>query len=69
MSWFDQPGVEFINSVPKSTAFDPFSPEEKLFEANLRGTKLDRFFVQLGMLLRGGREGGFFVMIGRKKSQ
>jgi len=69
LSWFDQSGVEFINSVPKSTAFDPFSPEEKLFEANLRGTKLDRFFVQLGMLLRGGREGGFFVMIGRKKSQ
>ncbi len=68
LSWFDQSGVEFINSIPKSTAFEPFCPEEKLFKANPRGTRLDHFFVQLGMLLSGGREGGFFIMIGRKKT-
>ena len=65
--WFDQEGVEFINSVPKATAFTLLSPEENLFEVNPRGRRLDHFFVQLGMLLRGGREGGFFLMIGRKK--
>lgn len=67
LSWFDQCGIEFISSIPKLTAFETFSPEEKLFEANPRGTRLDHFFVQLGMLLSGGREGGFFTMIGRKK--
>jgi hypothetical protein len=66
--WFDASRVEFINSIPKSTAFESFSPEEKLFKANPKGTRLDRFFVQVGMLLSGGREGGFFIMIGRKKS-
>jgi len=68
LSWFDQSGIEFINSIPKSTAFEPFSPEEELFRANCSGTRLDHFLVQLGMLLGGGREGGFFVMIGCRKS-
>lgn len=68
LNWFDQCGVEFINSIPKSKAFMSFSPEEKLFELNPRGTLLDHFLVQLGMMLTGGSEGGFFLMIGRKKS-
>lgn len=66
-SWFDQSGVEFVNSIPKANAFEPFSQEEKLFKQNPRGTWLDHFFVQLDMLLQGGREGGFFIMIGQKK--
>jgi len=66
LSWFDRTGFEFINSIPKSTAFEPFAPQEKLFQANPRGTKLDHFCVQLHMLLSGGREGGFFIMIGRR---
>lgn len=68
LDWFDQSGVEFINSIPKAKAFEAFSPEEKLFKSNPRGTTLDHLFVQLGMLLRGGSEGGFFIMIGRRKS-
>lgn len=68
LSWFDHSEVEFINSIPKSTAFASFYPNEELFEPNPRGTKLDHFCVQLGMLLSGGREGGFFIMIGRKRA-
>jgi SAM-dependent methyltransferase len=68
LNWFDQCGFEFVNGIPKLKAFEPFSPEERLFEPNPRGTTLDRFLVQLGMLLGGGREGGFFIMIGRKKA-
>lgn len=67
LSWFDQSEVEFINSIPKSTAFEPFSPNEKLFKANPKGNAVDHFFAQVGMLLSGGREGGFFIMIGRKR--
>ena len=67
LSWFDRCGIEFINSVPKSTPYVEFSPSENLFKANHRGTKLDHLCVQLNMLLKGGREGGFFTVIGLKK--
>jgi len=66
LNWFDRSGIEFINGIPKPVAFEAFSPEEKLFSANPKGTRLDHFLVQLGMLLNGGKEGGFFTMIGRK---
>ena len=67
LSWFDHSGIEFIGSIPKSRAFEPLSPREELFRANPRGTAVDHFFTQLGMLLSGGKEGGFFIMIGRKR--
>lgn len=67
LSWFDQSGLEFITSIPKSTPFEAFSPQENLFKATPRGTRLDHFLVQLGMLLSGDREGGFFIMIARRK--
>lgn len=66
LKWFDRSGVEFTNSIPKNRAFEQFAPEQKLFETNPRGRSLDRFIVQLGMVLSGGKEGGFFTMIGRK---
>jgi len=68
LSWFQESGVEFVNGIPKCKAFESFSPGEKLFEVRSSGTRLDHFLVQLGMLLGGGREGGFFVMIGRRDS-
>ena len=68
LSWFQESGVEFVNSIPKCKALESFSPRERLFEASPAGTRLDHFVVQLGMLLGGGREGGFFVMIGRRNT-
>lgn len=66
--WFDRAGVEFMNGIPKPLAFEQVTSEERLFEKTPRGTRLDHLLVQLGLLLRGGREGGFFVMIGRKQA-
>lgn len=68
LRWFERCGVEFVNGIPKVTASGTFSPEERLFESNSRGSALDHVLVQLSMLLTGGREGGFFIMIGRKKA-
>jgi SAM-dependent methyltransferase len=67
LGWFEASGVEFVNGIPKCSATSLFSPTERLFEPNPPGTALDHLVVQLGMLLSGGREGGFFIMIGRKK--
>jgi SAM-dependent methyltransferase len=68
LRWFGNSGVEFISSIPRCTVGDSFAREEMLFEPRPEGSALDHFLVQLGMLLGGGREGGFFIMIGRKKA-
>jgi SAM-dependent methyltransferase len=67
LEWFDRSGFEFINSIPKAKAFEQFSPKENLFKTNPRGGLLDHFLVQLGFLLRGSKEGGLFIMIGRRR--
>ncbi len=63
--WFEGSGFEFLNSIPKATG-EKFAADEKLFEPHPRGGKVDHFAVQFGELLAGGRDGGLFVMIGRK---
>jgi hypothetical protein len=65
--WFESSGFEFVNSIPKSTG-EPFAADEKLFVPNSKGTAFDHFLVQCGDLLTGGRDGGFFIMIGRRIS-
>lgn len=65
--WFAENGFEFVNAIPKAEAFADFGADEKLFAANPPGSGLDHALVQLGLLLKGAREGGFFIMIGRKK--
>jgi len=64
--WFRESGVEFLNSLPHAVAFDPFTKQERLFEPRPRGSRLDHGLVQLHILFTGGREGGFFTMIGRR---
>jgi len=65
--WFEQSGFEFINCLPKLTITDSFFSDKKLFKKRPKGSLTDRFLVQLETVFRGGREGGFFIMIGRKK--
>lgn len=67
LSWFDQTGFDFVNSIPKAAAFKSFSQEEKLFKSSPRGNFIDHFIVQGRMLFTGCREGGLFLMIGRKR--
>jgi len=68
LAWFDQFAVEFINSIQKAVVRESSSSDEKLFEPNRQGKGVDRCWVQVRMLLEGSREGGLFVMIGRKKA-
>jgi len=68
LHWFDHAGFEFINGVPKVKAFGMFTENEKLFKPNPKGNWLDHFLVQFNLIFTGSREGGFFLMIGRKKA-
>lgn len=67
--WFADNGFDFVNAIPKAEAFAPFSAEEKLFVDNPSGSKFDHALVQFVLLLKGAREGGFFIMIGRKQKK
>jgi carbamoyltransferase len=67
LDWFDDQGFDFVNAVPKLRPWDPFSNNEKLFEDAERGTSLDRAMAQAKMIFTGNQEGGFYIMIGRKR--
>jgi SAM-dependent methyltransferase len=68
LGWFAALGVEFVKSVPKPSPFDVFAADERLFEPIPEGSRAGRVAAQLRLLLAGGKEGGFFLMIGRKRA-
>jgi len=68
LKWFEQTGFEFVNGIPKLKAFERFSADEKLFRPNPRGSWFDHFIVQTRFLFTGSKEGGLYIMIGRRKS-
>jgi carbamoyltransferase len=59
--WFDCSGIEFVRCVFPGAMSDV----DNLFEAQTPPAKADRFLVQAREALA-GREGGLFLMIGRK---
>jgi len=66
LRWFEACGLAFVGSIPRSRPFEPFRADQQLFEPSPRGSAFELRLVELGMLCRGGREGGLFVVIGRK---
>jgi SAM-dependent methyltransferase len=66
LQWFDANGVEFLSSIPPADG-SAFAPGDRLFVPHRRGSNRDHFGTELRMLLEGGRDGGLFIMIGRKK--
>ena len=66
LDWFDQCGLEFVRGIPSVTAGEGGLARGNLFEPTERGTALDHFLVQTREIVTGSREGGFFIMIGRK---
>ncbi|MCA8943053.1 MAG: methyltransferase domain-containing protein [Planctomycetes bacterium] len=67
LEWFDEDGFDFVNGVPKLRPWEAFAEDENLFAPNDPGTAFDRAISQLKMIVTGSREGGFYIMIGRKR--
>jgi SAM-dependent methyltransferase len=65
LGWFDACSVDFLSSVPAADG-SPFTSSPRLFEPHARGIFTVRLATQLQMFLTGGRDGGLFIMIGRK---
>ena len=66
LNWFRENKVEYVNSLPKINLAEQFTPGEQLFEKHEQGGKVDHFLSQLGWIFTQEKEGGFFIMMGKK---
>lgn len=66
LGWFDTAGVDFLSSIPAADG-SLFTKDTRLFAPHPRATVTGRWATQLQMLLTGGRDGGLFIVIGRKR--
>lgn len=66
LRWFKDNGVEYVNSLPKINLGERLTPAERLFEQHAPGRGIDHALAQAGWILTQGREGGFFILIGRR---
>ena len=67
LTWFEENNFEFVNAIPKLTPFNPITINEKLFNSNPKGNIVSHLIVQLSSITDGYREGGLFLMIGKKR--
>jgi SAM-dependent methyltransferase len=67
LDWFGQTGFDFVNSLPKPRVTASLDHDDQLFEQEPAAGWMDRALSQARQVFTGSREGGFFVMIGRKR--
>jgi SAM-dependent methyltransferase len=67
LNWFDKNNFDFVYGIPNPKAFNSFKLKDSIFKKHSRGNWLDHFITQFNLFLKGSKEGGFFIMIGRKK--
>jgi carbamoyltransferase len=65
--WMDEAGFEFVNSIPKPVLGPVLAPNENLFSPQSSGTQVGRVLSQLAYMSSGYQEGGFFIVIGRRR--
>ncbi len=66
LSWFQKSNFEFVNSIPAPGLITkPINQD--LFKSVSTGNPFTRFFAQAGILFSPDNEGGFFIVIGKRK--
>jgi SAM-dependent methyltransferase len=66
LGWFARTGLEFVRGVPSISGGHGDDAEGTLFDPTDPGTTWDHRRVELRQIVEGTREGGFFIMIGRR---
>src|SRR5262245_47620549 len=66
LQWFKKNQISYVNSVPKITLKEQFGGNEELFKSHDAGTAFAHLLCQLSWIFTQGREGGFFITIGKK---
>jgi SAM-dependent methyltransferase len=66
--WFSRAGVDLLLTIPP-VGGETFTENTPLFVARPPHSRLDYFVSELEMLLTGGKDGGLYMMIGRKRGR
>ena len=64
--WFDRCGITLLLTIPP-VGGEQFTEDTELFRPHPKSRRVDHIASELGMLLGGGKDGGLFMMIGRKQ--
>jgi SAM-dependent methyltransferase len=64
--WFGRSGIDLLLTIPPAGGED-FTEDTQLFLPRPPRSRLDYVVSELDMLLTGGRDGGLYMMIGRKR--
>jgi len=67
LKWLEENGLDFVNAIPKAAGGPPLGAQERLFEDKSPGNRLSRITSQLRSLKSGYQEGGFFIIIARRR--
>ncbi len=65
--WFDRSGIDTLLAIPP-VGEERFNEDTSLFQPRPPSSHLDQLVAELAMLLSGGRDGGLYIMIGRKRA-
>jgi carbamoyltransferase len=66
LGWFERAGLEFVRGIPSTSPSREDLTGRTLFDPEPLGSRLDHVRLELKQALTGDRDGGVFVMIGRK---
>jgi ubiquinone/menaquinone biosynthesis C-methylase UbiE len=66
LEWFKQNDIAYVNSIPRILLGESFMGAELLFEPHAPGSPVEHLLCQLKWIFTQGKEGGFFLTIGRK---
>jgi len=67
LGWLKEDGFAFVNSIPKPVPGPVLGSHEQLFAPRHDGSSISRVLSQLANMSNGYREGGFFIVIGRRQ--
>lgn len=67
LKWFEKTGFDFVYGIPNPKAFEGFKLNDVIFKKHPRGNWFDHFITQAHLFSTGSKEGGLFIMIGKKQ--
>jgi 2-polyprenyl-3-methyl-5-hydroxy-6-metoxy-1,4-benzoquinol methylase len=66
LDWFRRNGIVYLNAIPKISLTEKPHPQQSIFTDHPRGGKVEHILLQLGWVFTQAREGGYFILIGKK---